>query len=137
MSFGFEVSSADGPIQLDTTTWGWQFVTSFRLSEQNRHLRFGRGGGTDVLTGETTAGNMLFDGNSGRPYVPAGSELYAMNINDQYGGCDLIWNMFSYGVSGGFRRLTWGHINVRKPTEATGSYDPDKIYSTIVYVFAR
>jgi len=31
MSFGFEVKSANGVTQLDTTTWGWQFIRAIAI----------------------------------------------------------------------------------------------------------
>lgn len=130
MSFGFEVRDAKGVIQLDTTTWGWQFVTTIRRSSRAGDRLYD-------LRDDRSNGSIVFDGQGGRPLVPAGSELYAMNVLDMNQNAEMLWTSFTYQTEGLYRKLTWGKIQRIGSSERKNSYDPDHVYRTTIYVFAR
>lgn len=129
MSFGFEVRGPDGTKIIDTTTWGWQFITTIDVVELARDY--------SPDEDKRSAGSIVFDGQAGRPYVPAESELYAMNVLNQNNHAPMHWNDFFYETQGAYRKLRWGHLWHQGSTERKGSYDPDYQYKTTIYVFAR
>jgi len=120
MSFGFEVKSANGVTQLDTTTWGWQFIRAIAIKYTGRDR-----------------GSIVFDGTGGKPEVPASADLYAMNVLNQNSRPHMMVQTFSYGSQGGFKKLTYSDVTITYYTGDTQYYDPARWYRTTIYVFTR
>ena len=126
MSFGFEVKSANGVTQLDTTTWGWQFIRAIAINFTRRYRGI-----------ENTGGSIVFDGTGGKPMIPASADLYAINVLNQNDRPHMMVQTFSYTSSGSFKRLNYSDVTITIYTGDNQYYDPDRWYRTTIYVFTR
>lgn len=135
MSYGFEVRASDGTKQLDSSSWGWQFVWSKVVSTTYRQGVIYPSNASRLYTG--AAGSVVFNGLNGVPEIPASMKLYATSFRRISHGKSILWHEFTPSIEGTYRKLSWSGIYLRGDFEYTGSFNPDEVFSTTIYVFAR